>query len=122
MNINTLYLARRCKSFRAVSAVTFKVSVGALPSLSHHLALVDVERFEQRGLGAEQGLQGCIVLPQALYQHTQVTTVTHVQQPLALTVYGQDPVQHGQGKHLTKRETEEVRQAGWSSRQQLTNQ
>lgn len=34
----------------------------------HHLALVDVEWFEEGGLGCEQALQGGIVLPQALYE------------------------------------------------------
>lgn len=37
-------------------------------STSHHLALVDIERFKEGQLRREQTLQGDIVLSQALHQ------------------------------------------------------
>ena len=70
----------------------------------HHFALIDVEWLEEGRLRCEQALKGDIILSQALNQRPQVATVADVNQPLILTVYGQDPVQHGQSQHLMDRE------------------
>lgn len=76
-------------------------------SSSHHLALVEVQRLEERRLRAEETLQRRVVLPQALHQGAQVAAVADVNQPLVLPVDGEDAVEHGHRQHLSVEEEEE---------------